>query len=69
MKVKRLLASLILGLGLILAFLWLLTDGSVGPVYADTYTVTNANASGIGSLRQAIVDANENFGHDTIDFG
>jgi hypothetical protein len=38
-------------------------------VYADAYTVTNTAASGPGSLRQAILDANGNPGHDTIDFG
>nr|WP_161501586.1 cadherin-like domain-containing protein [Rhodopirellula sp. SM50] len=33
-----------------------------------TYTVTNTNDSGAGSLRQAILDANVNGGADTIDF-
>ncbi len=33
-----------------------------------TYTVTNTNNSGAGSLRQAILDANASAGHDTIDF-
>ncbi len=33
-----------------------------------TYTVTNTNDSGAGSLRQAIFDANANGGADTIDF-
>jgi hypothetical protein len=33
-----------------------------------TYTVTNTNDSGAGSLRQAIVDANANAGADTIAF-
>jgi hypothetical protein len=33
-----------------------------------TYTVTNTADSGAGSLRQAIVDANNNTGADTIDF-
>ncbi len=69
MKIKRLLVSLTLGLGMTLAFLWLLTAGSMTLVHADTYTVTNTNASGTGSLRQAIIDANGNPGHDTIDFG
>jgi hypothetical protein len=35
------------------------------PVFASTITVTNANDSGPGSLRQAIADANLG---DTIDF-
>ncbi|HMO93104.1 MAG TPA: DUF4347 domain-containing protein, partial [Pirellulaceae bacterium] len=34
----------------------------------DTFTVTNANNSGAGSLRQAILDANALAGHDTINF-
>ena len=33
-----------------------------------TYTVTNTNESGAGSLRQAILDANANAGADTISF-
>ncbi len=33
-----------------------------------TYTVTNTNDSGAGSLRQAISDANSNAGTDTINF-
>ena len=33
-----------------------------------TYTVTNTNDSGAGSLRQAILDANANGGADTINF-
>ncbi|MGB2895618.1 MAG: right-handed parallel beta-helix repeat-containing protein [Anaerolineales bacterium] len=35
---------------------------------ANTYTVINTNNSGLGSLRQAIDDANSNLGLDTIDF-
>ncbi len=33
-----------------------------------TYTVTNTNDSGTGSFRQAIIDANNNAGADTINF-
>ena len=35
---------------------------------AATYTVTNTNDSGAGSLRQAIIDANNHSGDDTIEF-
>src|SRR5215471_12849041 len=35
---------------------------------ASTFTVTNTNDSGAGSLRQAILDANANSGMDTIAF-
>ena len=38
------------------------------PVYAATYTVSNLNNAGAGSLRQAIIDANANSGADTITF-
>ena len=34
----------------------------------STFTVTNSNDSGAGSLRQAILDANGNGGADTIEF-
>ena len=37
-------------------------------LHANTYTVTNTNDSGAGSLRQAILDANGNPGADTIAF-
>ncbi len=35
---------------------------------ASTFTVTNNNNSGLGSLRQAIIDANNNLGADSITF-
>jgi parallel beta-helix repeat protein len=35
---------------------------------SDTYTVINTNDSGQGTLRQAIIDANANPGHDNITF-
>ncbi len=37
-------------------------------VRAATFTVTNTNDSGAGSLRQAIIDANATVGTDTINF-
>jgi hypothetical protein len=43
---------------------WLLS----APLAAATFTVTNTNDSGAGSLRQAILDANANPGLDTIAF-
>jgi len=42
--------------------------GSVPPAHAATFTVTNTNDSGAGSLRQAILDANASAGLDTITF-
>ena len=38
------------------------------PLLAATFTVTNTNDTGAGSLRQAIDDANANPGADTIEF-
>ncbi|HXT05130.1 MAG TPA: Ig-like domain repeat protein [Casimicrobiaceae bacterium] len=38
------------------------------PALAATFSVTNTNDSGAGSLRQAILDANANAGADTITF-
>lgn len=35
---------------------------------AATFTVTTTNNAGVGSLRQAIIDANSSSGADTIDF-
>lgn len=37
-------------------------------ISAATFTVTNANDSGAGSLRQAVLDANAAAGADTIVF-
>jgi hypothetical protein len=55
-----------LNIGLTWAVLLLLT--SVQSVRAATYTVTNTNDSGTGSLRWAIGQANTNPGPDTIQF-
>ena len=44
---------------------FLVAAGAAG----TTFTVTNTNDSGAGSLRQAILDANANPGGDTIAFG
>jgi len=38
------------------------------PALATTYTVSNTNDSGPGSLRQALLDANNHAGADTIWF-
>ncbi len=48
-------------------FVVLLSVGAL-PLSAATFTVTNTNDSGAGSLRQAILDANAAAGDDTIDF-
>src|SRR5687767_13404237 len=39
-----------------------------GPAAAATFTVTNTNDSGPGSLRQALIDANAAAGADDIAF-
>ncbi len=65
MKFVRKLA--ILGLPVLLLGAGILV-WSPGTAYAATYTVTNTNDSGAGSLRQAIVDANANVGADSISF-
>lgn len=46
----------------------LLLWGDLRQAHAATYTVINLNDSGAGSLRQAIIDANDNAGTDTITF-
>src|SRR4029079_12025230 len=45
-----------------------LLGGVSGISRAATFTVTNINDSGAGSLRQAITDANAAGGADTIEF-
>jgi hypothetical protein len=42
--------------------------GDASVAHAATFTVTNTNDSGAGSLRQAITDANNSPGADTINF-
>ena len=50
---------------MIILFFFLLLYPSL---YATTYTVTNNNDAGVGSLRLAITDANGNAGRDSIVF-
>lgn len=50
---------------------WLSVQSTLNPAQAATFTVTNANDAGAGSLRQAILNANNetvNPGEDTINF-
>src|SRR5258706_7021024 len=49
-------------------FLFLLIAGTACVSMATTFTVSNTNDSGAGSLRQAILDANVNNENDVIDF-
>ena len=51
--------------GLILVFTLSVPQSAA---HASTYTVINTNDSGVGSLRQAILDANAHAGDDTIAF-
>ena len=52
----------------LLAWVWLLSTDSLPVAHATGFTVTNTNASGPGSLRQAILGANGIGGHDVITF-
>src|SRR6267378_3796668 len=54
---------LVLTLVVVVTFAWIINSSR-----AATFTVTNTNDSGAGSLRQAILDANANAGTDTIAF-
>jgi hypothetical protein len=67
---NRVAASRILALDVLLAVLlaaYLLLAAK--PAHAaTTFTVTNTNDSGAGSVRQAIIDANNTSGADTINF-
>jgi hypothetical protein len=61
--------SKLLSFALVLSIVAPLGFSSMVPqAFAATYTVTNANDSGAGSLRQAILDANANAGADIINF-
>ena len=46
----------------------LLSSQGIHQVEGATYPVTNTNNLGLGSLRQALLDANANPGLDTITF-
>jgi parallel beta-helix repeat protein len=52
----------------ILAILLFAFQDRPRPAFGAEYTVTTTADSGAGSLRQAILDANDNSGTDTIDF-
>ena len=54
--------------GFLLAALLVASLLLVGPAHASTFTVTNTNDDGPGSLRQAILDANARAGADAIKF-
>ena len=59
----------ITALGVLLAALVAAMLMAAGPAHASTtFTVTNTNDSGAGSLRQAILDANATSGADVINF-
>ena len=55
--------TVIVGLTILLGF-----SAFHGFAQASTFTVTNTNDTGPGSLRQSILDANSNAGLDVIDF-
>jgi hypothetical protein len=67
-KRERSAGSKTLALGLLAAVMAVSLILTARPAHADTFTVTNALDSGGGSLRQAIIDANNNQGADTINF-
>ena len=63
--IPRLRKAALVGIGLLAVYG---LPNAANPTYAATFTVTNINDSGAGSLRQAILDANTNAGLDTISF-
>jgi hypothetical protein len=67
MTSKRVMFSAAL-VGVILVFAPMISTQMISTqrVSANTFTVTSLNDSGMGSLRQAILDANSNPGDDTI---
>jgi hypothetical protein len=54
---------------LVAVWMFALISGAAIPAWGSTLTVTNTGDSGSGSLRQAITDANNMAGDDTIIFG
>ncbi len=59
----------LVGLAIIMALSSMVSPAWAPPAPHNTFTVTNTNDSGAGSLRQAIIDANDTPGHNTIVFG
>ncbi len=57
------------GLAMMVGVLALLTFAWSTPAWAETFTVTNTNDSGDGSLRQKITETNATSEADTIVFG
>jgi hypothetical protein len=66
MRIKRFLIALAVPVAMLV--LLIMTLGISSVARAATYAVTNTNASGMGSLQQAILDANANVGRDIITF-